>query len=150
LVKLLITDDGHFEGSGLGLGNARMGYTYSPAPADVTLRPDSSTSTVSTAGFINYEIVYSGATKDSMRLLYREYTPQDLVRPAFTQDLVYERGSPTISFRNTLIRVLEASARRFVMSLYRTGTRRKRSRLPPGCTSPAAGGFFLLVITRLS
>jgi hypothetical protein len=109
LVKLLIADDGRFEGSGLGLGNARMGYTYSPSPPDVTLRLDTSTTTVSSAGYLNYELVYSGATKDSIRLLYREYTRDDLIRPAFTQDLVYERGAPTIRFRNTLIRVIEAT-----------------------------------------
>lgn len=112
-VKLLITEDGRFEGSGLGLGNARMGYNYTPSPQDVQLRPDTSTSTLNTAaGFINFEIVYSGVTKDSIRLHYREYTPNDLVRPAFSQDLTYERDSPTIRFRNVLFRVIEATGER--------------------------------------
>ncbi len=112
-VKLLITEDGRFEGSGLGLGDSRMGYNYTPSPPDVQLRPDTSTSTLNTkAGFINFEIVYSGVTKDSIRLHYREYTPNDLARPAFSQDLTYERDSPTIRFRNVLIRVIEATGER--------------------------------------
>lgn len=109
-VRLLITDDGHFEGSGLGIGDARMGYNYSPDPPGVQLRPDTGSSVINTtAGYINFELVYSGATKDSIRLLYREFTASDLARPAFSQDLVYERDSPTIRFRNVLIKVLQAT-----------------------------------------
>lgn len=109
LVKLLITDDGRLEGSGIGLGNARMGYNYSTNPPDVIFQPDTSTSTVSSAGYLNFELVYSGVTKDSIRLLYREYTQQDLVRPAFSQDVVYERDASTIRFKNILMRVLQAT-----------------------------------------
>ena len=117
LVKLLITDDGRLEGSGLGLGNARMGYNYTTDPPGVTFRSDTSTSTVSSAGYLNFELVYSGVTKDSIRLLYREYTQQDLVRPAFSQDVVYERDASTIRFRNVLVRVLQATGEqiRFVV-----------------------------------
>ena len=108
-VKLLITDEGRLEGSGLGLGNARMGYSYETKPTGVTFRPSTSTSTVSSAGYINFELVYSGVTKDSIRLHYREYTQNDLARPAFSQDVVYDRDSSTIRFRNVLIRVREAT-----------------------------------------
>lgn len=108
-VKLLITDDGRFEGSGLGLGNAKMGYDYSPDPPSVTLRSDSSASTIRAAGYLNFELIYSGVTKDSIRLLYREYTQNDLARPAFSQDLVYERDAKTIRFRKILIRVEQAT-----------------------------------------
>jgi len=117
LVKLLITDDGRFEGSGLGLGDARMGYNYSPNPPSVRLRSDFSTSSIRAAGYLNFELIYSGVTKDSIRLLYREYTQNDLVRPAFSQDLVYERDTEMIRFRNILIRVVQASGEqiRFVV-----------------------------------
>ena len=109
MVKLLITNDGQLEGGGLGLGDARMGYTYATNPLGIIFRPDTSTSTVSSAGYVNFELVYSGVTKDSIRLLYREYTQQDLARPAFSQDVVYERDASTIRFRNVLIRVLQAT-----------------------------------------
>ena len=117
LVKLLIASDGRFEGGGLGLGDARMGYNYTTNPPGVIFQSDTSTSTVSAAGYLNFELVYSGVTKDSIRLLYREYTQQDLVRPAFSQDVVYERDASTIRFRNVLIRVQQATGEqiRFVI-----------------------------------
>ena len=86
-----------------------MGYTYSPDPPTVRLRPDFSTSAIRAAGYLNFELVYSGVTKDSIRLLYREYTQSDLARPAFSQELVYERDAGTLRFRNILIRVVQAS-----------------------------------------
>jgi hypothetical protein len=110
-ISFLITKDGRFEGSGLSpLGNARMGYTYTLNPSTVTFRHASTTATAIEAGFVNFEIVYSGSTKDSIRLLYREYTPKDLARPAYSQELVYERGAPTIRFRSIVMRVSQASA----------------------------------------
>ena len=120
-VKLLITDDGRLEGSGLGLGDARMGYNYSTDPPGVMFQPDTSTSTVSSAGYLNFELVYSGVTKDSVRLLYREYTQQDLVRPAFSQDVVYERDASTIRFRNVLIRVLQATGEQIRFAVLEDG-----------------------------
>lgn len=60
-------------------------------------------------GFINYELVYSGATKDTINLLYREYTPDNMARAAFTQNLTYDRASSSIRFRDVQIHVIEAS-----------------------------------------
>lgn len=108
-VKLLLAWDGRLEGSGLGIGNSRMGYNYSTNPGGVAFRPDTSTSTVSSAGYLNFELIYSGVTKDSIRLLYREYTQSDMARPAFSQDVVYERDATSIRFRNMQIRVIQAS-----------------------------------------
>jgi len=56
----------------------------------------------------HFELVYSGATKDAMHLLYREYTHQDMARPAFTQNLTYDRTSSSIRFRDFQIRVIDA------------------------------------------
>lgn len=116
-IDFLITADGRFEGSGINAMGARMGWNYTPDPISVVLRPDTSTSTISESGYLNFELIYSGVTKDSIRLLYREYTQRDLVRPAFTQDLVYERDSSTIRFRTMLIKVLQATGEqlRFVV-----------------------------------
>ena len=41
-------------------------------------------------------------------MLYREYTPDDLARPAFTQTLSYAAGSNIIRFRNVRIEVATA------------------------------------------
>lgn len=60
-------------------------------------------------GFTNFEIIYSGATKETIHLLYREYTPDDLARWALTQNLTYDRADPLIRFRELQIRVIEAN-----------------------------------------
>lgn len=61
------------------------------------------------APYQHFELVYSGATKDTMHLLYREYTRQDMARPAFTQNLTYDRASASIRFRDYQIRVIAAN-----------------------------------------
>jgi hypothetical protein len=122
-VALLVDSNGRFEGSGVSgrLGNAPMGYEYKINPPNTTLRTerekDSGTKTEKThAGplsvNLNFEILYSGVTKDSLRLLYREYTAGDLARPAFTQDLVYARDATTVRFRQILIRVIDSNSER--------------------------------------
>ncbi|MGS1128468.1 hypothetical protein ACVCL3_15845 [Rhodanobacter sp. UC4437_H4] len=59
-------------------------------------------------GYTNFELVYSGASANQLNLIYREYTPTDLARAAFTQSLTYDRNSPTVRFRNIRITVLSA------------------------------------------
>lgn len=65
----------------------------------------------------NFEILYSGKTKDEINLLYREYTAEDYARPAFTQNLTYEADSKTIRFRDLVMRVIEVNGEsiRFVV-----------------------------------
>ena len=69
------------------------------------------------AGYVNFELVYSGVTKDGLKVLYREHSPQDFIRAAFTQELAYERDASTIRYKAMLIRVLEATSQqvRFVV-----------------------------------
>lgn len=59
-------------------------------------------------GYTNFELVYSGASAGQLNLIYREYTPTDLARAAFTQNLTYDRNSSTVRFRNIRITVLGA------------------------------------------
>lgn len=53
----------------------------------------------------NFELIYSGLSGNNIRVLYREYTGDNMARSAFTQELTYERGSKQIRFRNFLLRV---------------------------------------------
>lgn len=77
-------------------------------PKEISFTKAQSEDVVETPGFANFEIIYSGSTKDAINLLYREYTPKDMARPAFTQNLTYDRGSSHIRFRDVKIRVVEA------------------------------------------
>jgi hypothetical protein len=73
------------------------------------------------AGYLNYEIIYGGTDEKSIRMTYREYTSEDLARPAFSQDLVYEVGSKEIRFRDTKIVVYEATNEKIVYAVVSDG-----------------------------
>lgn len=60
--------------------------------------------------YVNYEIVFSGVNKDSMKLLYREFTVDNLARPSFFQELTYPLNSKTIRFRNMKIKINDINA----------------------------------------
>lgn len=115
-IPLLVTRDGRFENFAVarnGLvfqtgGAGGVAYT----PQQIDFQSSDKKKTVRSSGFVNFEIVYSGTTKDSINLMYREYTPDDMAKPAFTQNLTYERGAPTIRFRAVSIKLLDASSER--------------------------------------
>lgn len=62
--------------------------------------------------FVNYEIIYTGRSGNTINLLYREFTPDDLAKSAFFQSLSYEATSNTIRFRKLLIEVSKADNER--------------------------------------
>jgi hypothetical protein len=116
-LRFLLTDEGTFEGSAINFMGERMGFNYTPDPPDLHFVSKTLTQRDTTKGWTNFELVYSGASKDSINLLYREYTPDDLAKPAFTQTLTYDRSSSAIRFRDLQIEVLGASneSMRFVV-----------------------------------
>lgn len=108
----LLNDDGSLEGSAINTSGSMMGYSYHPDPASAKFVGKTVTKVDTSKGSKNFELVYSGATKDSINVLYREYTPEDLARAAFSQNLVYAKDSTTIRFREFIIKVIEASNER--------------------------------------
>jgi hypothetical protein len=55
------------------------------------------------------ELVYSGLSKGSINLLYREYSA-DMVRPAFTQELQYDLSAgDEIGFKGARFKILKAT-----------------------------------------
>jgi uncharacterized protein YceK len=65
---------------------------------------------------VRMELIFSGVSGSTLRLTYREYV-NDLARPAFFQELTYERDTTEIQFRNTRIRIIEikGSTLRYVL-----------------------------------
>ncbi len=60
-------------------------------------------------GSIRKEILYNGKSKNTIKMVYREFA-NDMARPAFYQDLSYDLSeSKVIGFRGLLIEVLEAT-----------------------------------------
>jgi len=60
----------------------------------------------SVPGTLNYEIIYVGQDGPSIRFEYREYTADDLARPAFSQTLAYPKGAQRFRFRDVAFQVL--------------------------------------------
>jgi hypothetical protein len=109
-LRFLITPEGELEGSAVNSSGAKMGWAYNPQPASVRfVQTPSATRVDATKGFTNFELVYGGTSRDSFRVLYREYTRDDLVRPTFSQTLTYEKGVSSIRFRNLQIEVHEST-----------------------------------------
>lgn len=109
--RLLVNLDGDYDAMAITEAGVMTEPCYTPGtacvePKAMKFTPTKIDTTASASG--NFEIVYSGATKDTVTLLYREYTPDDLARTAFSQNLTYDRASPTIRFRSLVIRVIEA------------------------------------------
>lgn len=118
---LMIDADGQF----IGLVKAERKVVSAGANIFISTRPkkfrfsrrsfdESSSSDV----FVNnFEIVYSGKSKDGISLLYREYTASDLARPAYTQVLSYEAGTERIRFRDIVMRAVAVDSEgiRFVV-----------------------------------
>jgi len=63
----------------------------------------------STAGFTNFEIVYTGLTKDAINFLYREFSPDNLARPAFYQNLTYPTTSKVVRFKKFKMQIIKAN-----------------------------------------
>lgn len=60
-------------------------------------------------GFVNHELVYNGTDGKSIFLTYREFSPDDIARPAFYQNLTYENKSDIIRFKNYRIKLIRAN-----------------------------------------
>lgn len=76
------------------------------SPADLLFSSVTRVDESSIAAGENYEIVFTGRDASSIRFQYREYTSQDMARPAFSQDLSYPVDAPVIRFRGLTISVL--------------------------------------------
>lgn len=103
VLELLIAEDGHIHSKAL---NGGVIYSYRAEPSDGRLLPVQRVDVVKTQPFVNYEIVFNGSDGQAMRFTYREYSPDDLARTAFFQDLSYPINAKVIRFRNLSLDVL--------------------------------------------
>jgi hypothetical protein len=91
-------------------------------PPTITFLPGAEEITVDRrAGFRNFELLYGGTDGKSFTLSYREYSPDDLIKPAFTQTLTYERGSKSVRFRDVQIAVQEVTSEKITYTVLADG-----------------------------
>lgn len=81
----------------------------SSEPSGVVFERNKSLSTDTTKGYVNFEIIYTGIQGNTLRLQYREFTPDDLAKVAFYQDLTYALQSKVIRFRSIKMEIHQAT-----------------------------------------
>lgn len=63
-----------------------------------------------TRGFENVELIYTGVNGKNVNFLYREFTPDDLARPAFFQNVTYDISkSDVVAFKAFHMKIISAS-----------------------------------------
>jgi hypothetical protein len=95
---------------------ALLGESAGLAWSDFEIRPefarmlrDTEDRVVKSKGYSNFELIYNGSTGGSIFLTYREFTPEDLARTAFYQNLTYNASIGTIRFRKFRFQVHSAN-----------------------------------------
>lgn len=109
--RILVEDDGTISKQVLASNNQRVLPSLSVDPPETRMFPvvNERVGSKGGAGESNFELRYGGVTGDSIRVLYREYTSDDLARGDFTQDLFYSKDSDVIRFRQLRIRLQAAT-----------------------------------------
>lgn len=69
-----------------------------------------------------YELIYSGRNDVSLNFTYREFTGEDLARPAFYQNVTYQAAARQIQFKSFTINILEASNEKITYSISDDGS----------------------------
>jgi hypothetical protein len=114
----LIMPDGRIHSQVLNYDSV-MVYDFTAIPESLTFSPSTKEEIQIdiNAGFVNYELIYGGTDGRTITITYREYTSNDLARPAFFQNLVYEAGAKQIRFRNTTIQVHDVTNEKIVLTI---------------------------------
>ncbi len=101
--------------------NNIMEYSFSASPPGLRFISLKDEEINVDAGYLNYELIYGGTDEKSIIITYREYTSNDLARPAFYKDLVYEPGQSQIRYRDTVIKIYEANNEKIVYTVMGDG-----------------------------
>jgi hypothetical protein len=72
-------------------------------------------------GYENYELLYTGVSATGLNLTYREFSPDGLARVAFFQNLTYEAGAKSITFKKFRIAVEKATSESITFTVLADG-----------------------------
>jgi hypothetical protein len=94
-----------------GLGSWGTGtLRYTIEPKNTMFAPVKSVIVAKDKPYENFEIVFTGRIGQNATFLYREFSPDDLAKPAFYQNLTYNlETEDTIQFKKLRIEVLNVS-----------------------------------------
>jgi hypothetical protein len=69
----------------------------------------------------SFELIYSGKNDVSINAIYREYTPTDLARPAFSQNITYQADAKQIRFKDFVIKIDDISNEQITYTVLEDG-----------------------------
>lgn len=93
-----------------GIGGPTMVWTFKSVPENIVFTGSTLETIAASLTYVNYEFIYSGKNGNVLNFLYREYTAQDLVKPAFSQTVTYDVSDKIIQFKNIKLEVLEVGS----------------------------------------
>lgn len=73
------------------------------------------------AAGMSREVIFGGVNNVTLNATYREYTPDDMARQAFSQNLVYQTTAETIRFRGFKIKVHEVTNEKITYTVLEDG-----------------------------
>ena len=113
--------------------------SFSISPPDTTFNVLSDMMVDKGKPFTYYELLYSGIDGNSLRIAYHEYSPDNLVRPAFVQELTYPVFQSELTFRNLKLEILSSDSQQvwFMVVDDRGASAASTSSVP---TSPSTSG----------
>ena len=109
-LKLLINEENYLHNKILNSEqNIEVVWNHEITPKQVEFREVEEaivqTDVLKDKPYINYEIVFSGISNNTIRMLYREFTVEDYARPSFYQELTYPTSSSIIRFKDLKLKI---------------------------------------------
>jgi hypothetical protein len=71
----------------------------------------------------SYQIIYTGINDVSLNMTYREYTKDDLAKPAFFQNITYKADAKQIRFKDFLIQIHDVTNENITYTILEDGLR---------------------------
>jgi hypothetical protein len=125
-LAVLIRPDGTLHNN-IALGSLRTGglildkNAYSVSEPSAKITRESTQKITSAKGYENFEILYTGTNANGLNLTYREFSPDGLARVAFFQNLTYEAGAKSITFKKYRIAIERASSESITFTVLADG-----------------------------
>ncbi len=107
MLRFLLTDEGMFQGSAVNIMGERMGWTYKSDPPDLRFLHPADAVIDSKKDWTSFQLIYTGATRDTISLTYSEYDMEGIEKPKSTETLSYDRNTATITFKKIVIKLVE-------------------------------------------
>lgn len=96
-------------------------YTMTISAPSARMVRETRQSVTSTKGYENFELLYTGTNSNGLNLTYREFSPEGLARVAFFQNLTYEAGAKSITFKKYRLAVDQASSESITFTVLADG-----------------------------